>query len=46
MDVGNTISYGVTGLTANTFYYYPLGAYNGGGSSSNSNVVRIKKKPH
>jgi PQQ enzyme repeat len=46
LDVGNVTSYGVTGLGANTTYYYRLRAYNGGGASPNSNVVRIKTKPH
>src|SRR5437764_3820565 len=45
LDVGNTTSYNVTGLSANTFYYYRLRAYNGGGTSPNSNVVRVKTKP-
>src|SRR5256714_10023648 len=44
-DVGNTTSYNVTGLSANTFYYYRLRAYNGTGTSPNSNVVRVKTKP-
>jgi hypothetical protein len=45
LDVGNRTSYNVTGLRANTFYYYRLRAYNGSGTSPNSNVVRVKTKP-
>ncbi len=45
LDVGNTTSHNVTGLSANTFYYYRLRAYNGSGISPNSNVVRVKTKP-
>ena len=45
LNVGNTTSYNVTGLSANTFYYYRLRAYNGTGTSPNSNVVRVKTKP-
>jgi hypothetical protein len=45
LDVGNRTSYNVTGLSANTFYYYRLRAYNGSGTSPNSNVVRVKTKP-
>ena len=42
LDVGNTISYNVTGLSANTNYYYRLRAYNGNGTSPNSNVINVK----
>ena len=46
LDVGNRTSYSVTGLGANTFYYYRLRAYNGGGTGPNSNVVKVKTRPH
>ena len=46
LDVGNTTSYSVTGSSANTFYYYRLRASNGGGPSPNSNVIKVKTKPH
>jgi phosphodiesterase/alkaline phosphatase D-like protein len=45
-DVGNTTSRNVTGLAANTFYYYRVRAYNGNGTSPNSNVIRVKTRPH
>ena len=42
LDVGNTTSYNVTGLSPNTFYFYRLRAYNDNGTSRNSNVIKIK----
>ena len=46
LDVGNTTSRSVTGLTRSTNYYYRLRAYNGNGTSPNSNVIRVKTTPH
>jgi hypothetical protein len=46
LDVGDTTSRNVTGLTRNTNYYYRLRAYNGNGASPNSNVIKVKTKPH
>jgi phosphodiesterase/alkaline phosphatase D-like protein len=45
-NVGNVTTYPVTGLSANTFYYYRLRAYNGNGTGPNSNVIRVKTRPH
>lgn len=40
-DVGNVINYSVTGLSANTTYYYRVRSVNATGSSENSNVVTV-----
>ncbi len=45
-DVGIVTSQNVTGLTQNTNYYYRLRAYNGNGTSPNSNVIKVKTRPH
>ena len=42
LDVTNETSYGVTGLDANTTYYYRVKAYNAGGTSSNSSTITIQ----
>ena len=44
LDVGNITSYNVTGLSQNTTYFYRLRAYNGNGTSPNSNVIRVKTR--
>jgi hypothetical protein len=44
LDVRNVTSYNVTGLTTRTTYYYRVRAYNGNGTSPNSNVVQVKTK--
>ena len=45
LDVGNVTSKNVTGLAANTFYYYRVRTFNGN-SSPNSNVIKAKTNPH
>jgi phosphodiesterase/alkaline phosphatase D-like protein len=44
-NVGNVTNQHVTGLAANTFYYYRVRAFNGN-TSANSNVIKAKTKPH
>jgi hypothetical protein len=46
LDVGNVTSKDVTGLAARTLYYYRVRAYNGNGTSLNSNVVQVKTRSH
>ena len=46
LNVGNVTSRNVTGLTPDTQYYYRLRAYNGNGTSPNSNVISVKTKRH
>src|SRR5439155_557187 len=41
LNVGNATSHSVTGLNASTTYYYRVRAYNGAGTSGNSNVVNV-----
>jgi hypothetical protein len=36
----------VNGFTPDTQYHYRLRAYNGNGTSPNSNVIKVKTKPH
>ena len=46
LDVGNVTNRNVTGLAANTLYYYRVRAYNGNSTSPNSNVIKTKTKSH
>jgi hypothetical protein len=41
LDVGNALRRSVAGLTASTTYYYRVRAYNGYGTSGNSNVINV-----
>ena len=45
LDVGNMTSYPVTGLSAQTTYYYRVRAYNGCATSPNSNVKNVQTTP-
>jgi len=45
-DIGNVTSYNVTGLIANTTYYYRVRAYNTGGDSPNSNTITLTTLPN
>jgi len=40
-NVGNVISRTVTGLNASTVYHYRVRAYNGDGTSGNSNIINV-----
>jgi hypothetical protein len=44
LDVGNVTSRIVTGVAPDSLYYYRLRAYNGNGTSPNSNVNKVKTK--
>ena len=41
LNVGNVTSRSVTGLNASTTYYYRVRAYNGAGTSGNSNTISV-----
>lgn len=45
LNVGNTLSHSVTGLGPNTTYFYRVRAYNGNGTSGNSNVLSVTTLP-
>lgn len=46
LNVGNTTSYNVVGLSAKTTYYYRLRAYSASGTSPDSNVISVRTKVH
>jgi Trypsin/Fibronectin type III domain len=45
LNVGNTLSHTVAGLSPSTTYYYRVRAYNVNGTSGNSNVVSVTTLP-
>src|SRR5207237_244490 len=45
LDVGNTTSYNVIGLSANTHYYYRVRADNGCATRHNSNIIDAQTTP-
>jgi Trypsin-like peptidase domain/Fibronectin type III domain len=45
LNVGNTLSRSVTGLSPSTTYFYRVRAYSGNGTSGNSNVVSVTTLP-
>ena len=45
LDVGNVTSKTVSGLSANTTYYYRVCAYNGAGTGPGSNVIAVNTSP-
>ena len=45
LNVGNALSRTVAGLSASTTYYYRVRAYNGTGTSGNSNVISVTTLP-
>lgn len=44
-DVGNVLTFTVTGMTADTVLYYRVRATNGSGTSDNSNVITFQTDP-
>jgi hypothetical protein len=40
-DVGNVLTFDITGLSPNLPYYYRVRAYNIGGASGNSNIISV-----
>ena len=45
LNVGNTLSRSVAGLSPSITYYYRVRAYNGNGTSGNSNVISVTMLP-
>ena len=45
-DILNGTSFSITGLTANTTYYYRVRAYNSGGASPNSGTITVATLPN
>lgn len=45
LDAGNVLTANVSGLSANTAYYYRVRAYNTAGASSSSNTIMVTTKP-
>jgi hypothetical protein len=45
LDVGNVLSWSVTGLTEGRSHYYRVRAYNGGGPSTNSATISMTTLP-
>jgi phosphodiesterase/alkaline phosphatase D-like protein len=45
LNVGSVTAFPVTGLSANTTYYYRIRAYNGCATSRNSNVKSVQTTP-
>src|SRR5207302_11311919 len=46
LDVGNALNRSVTGLSANTSYFYRVRAYNTGGMSGNSGTINVTTLPN
>jgi len=44
-SAGNVVTSAVTGLTANTTYYYRIRAFNTAGTSGNSSTITVKTAP-